>query len=161
MDTRNAPGSLGSLLIRAICFLAVTFLLACSNPVGVRNGTRITLAISPDTVASGGQLMAVLEIENTSGHEITLVSGASCISYLEVLEAPWGDPVEGTGFYCMDVITDYPFRAGETRTWEWELEARTSSGIPLDPGDYHLLANLAVPELQKPVAVFTVLGGLQ
>jgi len=140
--------------------LALTFLLACSNPADVRNGTRITLTVSPGSVPPSGELTAVLKIENVSGREITLVSGASCISYLRVLEAPWGDPVEGTGFYCMDVITDYLFRAGEARTWEWELEARTSSGVPLDPGDYHLLADLAVPELQKPVAVFTVLGGL-
>ncbi len=142
-------------------FLFFPFLFACSNPVGVRNGTRITLTVSPGSVTPSARFTAVLKIENVSGHEITLVSGASCISYLEVLEAPWGDPVEGTGFGCFDVITEFPFQAGETRTWEWDLEARTSSGVPLDPGDYHLLANLAVPELQKPVAVFTVLGGLQ
>jgi hypothetical protein len=138
-------------------FLALGGFLACSDGVSVSEAIETSLSVTPQTVESGSPFGATLTIRNGSGIPLGLVSGASCISFLSVEEAPWGDPVEGTDFGCLTVITEFRFRPGETRVWSWDLVARTSSGQALAPGEYHLEAVLNVSGLEHPIVGFTVL----
>jgi len=98
-----------------------------------------------------------------------LVGGYGCISFLSVKEGALQesedhgesspDPVEGTSFACMAAITEFRFKGRETRTWTWNLAARTTSGQLLDPGEYVLEAVLTVAGLEAPTAVFRVADG--
>ncbi len=139
--------------------LAIGLVLACSDPVGVREGTEVSFTVSPGEVEAGGALVATLRIKNVSGSPLSLMSGYGCISFLNVHEAPFGYPLKGTDFYCLTVFTEFPLRAGETLTWSWDLEARWSSGALLEPGDYHLEAALEVRELDHPIVSFRVIDG--
>ena len=143
---------------RVWALLALGGILACSDSVGVKDGTEVSFSVSPGEVGPGAPFGATLAIKNVSGAPLKLVSGMGCISYLAVDEAPWDAPVKGTSFACLAVITEFLFRAGETLSWSWDLAAETSSGQALAPGDYHLEAVLNVSGLDHPRATFRVTG---
>jgi len=136
--------------------LALGGLLACSDSVGVKEVTDVSFSVAPEEVRPGTSFGATLTIRNVSNWPLKLVSGMGCISFLAVDGAPLGDPVKGTDFGCLAVVTKFRFQPGETRSWNWELAAETSSGQPLAPGDYHLEAGLNVSGLEHPRATFSV-----
>lgn len=143
---------------RAWILLLGGLLLACSDSVGIEEVTEVSFSVSAEEVEPGALFGATLAIKNLSLAPIKLESGMGCISYLAVDEAPYGDPVTGTGFSCLAVSSTYRLRPGETLSWSWDLAAELESGQALEPGEYHLNAVLNVIGLHHPSVTFSVAG---
>ena len=85
-----------------------------------------------------------------------LHSGYGCIAFMHVEGAPWGDPVDGTGYACTAASRTFRLAVGETLSQDRELAAQGSSGELLAPGEYELVLDWNVRGLPGRAATFNV-----
>jgi hypothetical protein len=136
--------------------LAATGSLACDDILGLEDRLEITFEVSPPQVAPGSPFIAMLRMTNTSKKPVQLPSGYGCIAFMHVEGAPWGDPVDGTGYACTAASRTFRLAVGETLSQDWELAAQGSSGELLAPGEYELVLDWNVRGLPGRAATFNV-----
>lgn len=162
-----------------LCVASLVALAACSSepagplPLhtvldGLPTGLDVQFRVTPETVRQQQSFDTRLEITNTTGETVNVITANSCLAVPNVLRGNIRVPVQGSLWGCFAVVTTHTFAPGETRTITWPMSATQyaeqsgqADGAPLLKGRYIVQAEFGTygpGSNRKPVveAQFTV-----
>jgi hypothetical protein len=118
--------------------------------------------VQPDTVASGDTFHVTVTITNPTADTVTLVSGNSCV-VLPIIEREGEvQHFDGTGLFCLDVISRFPIAPGDSLLRDFEVVALLMEGqapfeyvIAPPTGEYTVRAdmNVGLPDMEALLVV--------
>jgi hypothetical protein len=133
------------------------------EPVPTAEGLLLAIGVHPDTVAPGDPFRVTYTITNTTLVPVILTAASSCLAWVRVYFG--GEPIGVDGLHhgCRAEITYW--RIEGWREWrysalawvEYASATRWADSLPLDPGDYTIVFESQVLEINgEPAELPTI-----
>jgi hypothetical protein len=148
-------------VIRPSPALCALLAVACADPSGIETELERSFIVTPETMAPGDSLEAVLTIANPTLRAASFIGQYSCPAFLTAFRGETEVELEGSKFDCPAAFTQFRIDALDTLRVRYRLVANVRTPGSSDPytpapvGAYRLRAdlNMSLPDMEAAFAV--------